>query len=201
MKIVADSYSVFSYDDGDITVELVGYNEVHTAGSTFAEVGGNTVTISGSGILNIDCPLGANVTVNSGYIESTVADDDLVNGFALTMNGGYVNAQSAAIGSLTMSKGYLDIGSITGNANVEGGYLKAGSVTANSTMSIQNCVVDIAGGVDGTVTFEESNCVFIYDNLRSSTASIVKEVLIKSGMQITQTDFSQAEAAPRIARK
>ena len=28
-----------------------------------------------------------------------------------------------------------------------------------------------------------------------------KEVLIKSGMQITQTDFSQAEAAPRIARK
>lgn len=148
-KIAADSYRVFSYDDGDITVELVGYNEVHTAGSTFAEVGGNTVTISGSGILNIDCPLGANVTVNSGYIESTVADDDLVNGFALTMNGGYVNAQSAAIGSLTMSKGYLDIGSITGNANVEGGYLKAGSVTANSTMSIQNCVVDIAGGVHG----------------------------------------------------
>ena len=83
-------------------------------------------------------PLGANVTVNSGYIESTVADDDLVNGFVLTMNGGYVNAQSAVIGSLTMSKGYLDIGSITGNANVEGGYLKAGSVTANSTMSIQN---------------------------------------------------------------
>jgi len=170
-KIYADSYRVFSYDDGDITVELVGYNEVHALGSTFAEVGGNTVTISGSGILNMDCTLGANVTVNSGYIEST--NVDLVNGFALTMNGGYVNAQSAAIGSLTMSKGYLDIGSITGNANVEGGYLKANSVTANSTMSIQNCVVDITRGVDGTVTFEESNCVFIYDNSRSSTASIV----------------------------
>ena len=34
-----------------------------------------------------------------------------------------------------------------------------------------------------------------------SARNCTREVLIKSGMQIAQTDFSQAEAAPRIARK
>ncbi len=34
-----------------------------------------------------------------------------------------------------------------------------------------------------------------------SARNCTKEALIKSGMQIAQTDFSQAEAAPRIARK
>ena len=171
-KIDAGAENVFTYSGNlSIAIELIGYNEV-SSDAAFADIDNNIVFISGSGILKMNCPFGTTVTMNSGYIESTAAN--LVGfGNSLNMNGGYISAPNAAAGTIFMYKGYLDIGSITGNANVEGGYLKAGSVTANSTMSIQNCVVDIAGGVDGTVTFEESNCVFIYDNSRSSTASIV----------------------------
>ena len=42
---------------------------------------------------------------------------------------------------------------------------------------------------------------FLVSSNRSDTRFSFREALIKSGMQITQTDFPQAEAAPRIARK
>ena len=204
-KIVEDSYSVFSYDDGDITVELVGYNEVHTAGSTFAEVGGNTVTISGSGILNIDCPLGSDVVVNSGCIDSSSEYLVSTGGLSyLAINGGYVSATGMVEYSrVTMNKGCLDIESIGTNADVTaaGGYLKVNNVAKYGTIKFLNCVVDITGTIDGTVTAESSNCVLICPTQASGSVSVgmLGQTATSNGRNIYCNEFvDSASAATEI---
>ena len=203
-KIVADDSSVFTYN-GDITVELVGYNKVYTAGSTFAEVGGNTVTISGSGILNIDCPLGSDVVVNSGYIDSSSEYLVSTGGLSyLAINGGYVSATGMVEYSrVTMNKGCLDIESIGTNADVTaaGGYLKVNNVAKYGTIKFLNCVVDITGTIDGTVTAESSNCVLICPTQASGSVSVgmLGQTATSNGRNIYCNEFvDSAPAATEI---
>lgn len=164
-KIDAGAENVVTYSGNrPIAIELIGYNEV-SSDAAFADIGNNIVFISGSGILKMNCPFGTTVTMNSGYIESTAAN--LVGfGNSLNMNGGYISAPNAAAGTVFMYKGYLDIGSVTGNANVEGGYLKVNDVAANGVINFQSCVIDIMGKIEGTVTVIDDarlDFVLIYD--------------------------------------
>lgn len=205
-KIDAGAENVFTYSGNlSIAIELIGYNEV-SSDAAFADIDNNIVFISGSGILKMNCPFGTTVTMNSGYIESTAAN--LVGfGNSLNMNGGYISAPNAAAGTIFMYKGYLDIGSITGNANVEGGYLKAGSVTADGVINFQSCVIEITGTINGTVKVAHNDVqdsVFIYNinnvangatidnggSLSSSTAADGRRVYSGSGYKGNESVIS-----------
>ena len=158
-----DFRSAFTYD-GDISIELVGYNKVSSAASNavFAGINGNCAYISGSGVLEIDCPFGSNVEISSGYIKSSAAE--LLGNYLLTMNGGCIIAPYATSYNVKINKGYLDVKAISQKTDVYGGYLKAKEALNSSYLRIQNSVVEITGQMAGFVDFLKENSVFIYND-------------------------------------
>ena len=199
-KIDAGSDSVFTYSgSNNITVELVGYNEVSST-AAFADIDRNTLTISGSGILNIDCPLGSEVVVNSGCIYSTSSYLVSTGGLSyLNINGGYVSATGMVEYSrVTMNKGCLDIESIGTNADVTaaGGYLKVNNVAKFGTLKFLNCVVDITGTIDGTVTAESSNCVLICPTQEGDKvgAGMLGQTATSNGRRIYCNEFVELDS-------
>ena len=199
-KIAAGSDSVFTYSGGsNITVELLGYNEVSST-AAFAAIGRNTLTISGSGILNIDCPLGSEVVVNSGRIESSCEYLVSTGGQSyLTINGGYVSATGMVEYSrVVMNKGYLDIGSIGTNAGVTaaGGYLKVKDVGDHGAINFQSCVVNITGTVDGTVTAERGDCVLICPAQEGDKvgAGMLGQTVTSDGRRIYCNEFIELDS-------
>lgn len=158
--INAGSDKVFTYD-GDISIELVGYNKVSST-AVFAGIQGNCAYISGSGVLEIDCPFGSKVEISSGYIKSSAKE--LSGNHILTMNGGCISAPNAASYDVKMYKGYLDVKAISQNTDVFGGYLKAKEALNSSFLRIQNSVVEITGQMAGFVDTLKENSVFIYND-------------------------------------
>ena len=158
-----DFRSAFTYD-GDISIELVGYNKVSPAASNavFAGINGNCAYISGSGVLEIDCPFGSNVEISSGYIKSSAAE--LLGNYLLTMNGGCIIAPYATSYNVKINKGYLDVKAISQKTDVYGGYLKAKEALNSSYLRIQNSVVEITGQMTGLVDTLKENSVFIYND-------------------------------------
>lgn len=199
-KIAAGSDNVFTYSgSNNITVELAGYNEVSST-AAFAAIGRNALTISGSGILNIDCPLGSDVVVNSGYIYSTGSYLVSTGGQSyLTINGGYVSASGTVEYSrVAMNKGCLDIESIGANADVyaAGGYLKVNNVAEYGAIKFMSCVVNITGTIEGTVTAENSYSVLICPTQAGGSVDVgmLGQMVTSDGRNIYCNEFVELDS-------